>query len=575
MFKLIKKVFSLLNNKDKKAFYKILALSIFISFVEMIGVSLIMPFIQISMDFSQIHQHNYYEKIYSFFHIKNELNFVLYFGLFLISFYLFRSLANLFYYYKMSVFSKRSYLTLTNRLFSKFIGFSYRNFVEKNSSELIKTITTEAQYVSQILSAFILLFGEIVIVLVIYALLLFVNWKLTLMITTFLILSAYTMSKSVTKMIKKVGIEREEAHRDFYKILGTTFGNFKMIKLQSKEPIIEDKFSSVGNTLFRAYIKSDTLSHVPRLFLEAMSFILVIIMILYWVITMQTDISSKIGILSLFLLALYRLMPSINRILTNYNQIIFLQSSLDQLITNLTYEKELIGDEDISFNKRILLKNITFGYNKGQIILKDINLEIKKGEKIAFVGASGSGKSTLVDLIVGLYKPYSGEIFIDDEKLCEKNIRSWRQKIGYIPQDVYLFDATVAENVAFTSNKDEIDFERVKRVLNQANIWSFLKEHQDGVDTKVGDGGVKLSGGQKQRIAIARALYHDPDILVLDEATSALDEKTEKAIMREVYKVGKDKTLIIIAHRLSTLEGCNLVYEIKDYMLSLKGKDDK
>jgi len=228
---------------------------------------------------------------------------------------------------------------------------------------------------------------------------------------------------------------------------------------------------------------------------------------------------------------------------------------------DLIYEPENLGNEEIKFNKKIELKNVSFSYEENKDILKDINLIIKKGEKVGIVGESGSGKSTLVDLIIGLYKPKKGKIFIDNVELNEKNLKSWRKKIGYIPQNIYLFDGTVAENVAFGEDFDE---NRVKEVLKLANILDFLEKNHQGIYTRVGENGVKLSGGQKQRVAIARALYNNPEILVLDEATSALDNETEKKIMDEIYKIGKNKTMIIIAHRISTLDRCDRIIKLEN-----------
>jgi ABC-type multidrug transport system fused ATPase/permease subunit len=189
--------------------------------------------------------------------------------------------------------------------------------------------------------------------------------------------------------------------------------------------------------------------------------------------------------------------------------------------------------------------------------LENISLTIHKGDKIAFIGESGSGKSTLIDLIIGLYRPKSGTISVDGTRLDESNIKAWRSKIGYIPQSIYLFDGTVAQNVAFGKAIDDV---QIKESLRQANILEFLENHHQGIHTAVGEGGIKLSGGQRQRIAIARALYGSPEILVLDEATSALDTDTEAKIMEEIYKISENKTLIVIAHRLSTIDGCQKVY---------------
>ena len=276
------------------------------------------------------------------------------------------------------------------------------------------------------------------------------------------------------------------------------------------------------------------------------------------------------SIISLFVLSLYRLMPSINKILMNYNNIIYHHKSFDIISDSFNEEIEVLDNKTIDFNEKIELRDIVFSYtSNNKTILDGINLEINKSDKIAFIGKSGSGKSTLVDLIIGLHIQQSGNIFIDNKKLKYETLQYWRTKIGYIPQSVYLFDGDVAQNIAMGMNISE---KKVKEVLEKAKILDFLEKEQNGIYTKVGEGGLKLSGGQKQRIAIARALYKEPDILVLDEATSALDDKTEKEIMREIYDISKDKTLIIIAHRLSTITNCNKIYEVKDKKLFIVEK---
>jgi ATP-binding cassette subfamily B protein/ATP-binding cassette subfamily C protein len=238
--------------------------------------------------------------------------------------------------------------------------------------------------------------------------------------------------------------------------------------------------------------------------------------------------------------------------LGNLNNIAYIHEALDTLDEISHQETEQSGAAPLCFEKSIRLEDVTFGYTAGKNILNSISLEIKKGERIAIVGESGSGKSTLVDLIIGINKPDSGTVYIDSSILSDENIRTWRNKIGYIPQSIYLFDGTVAENVAFGSEPDEA---KIEQVLKTANIQDFLSK-KEGINTIVGEGGIQLSGGQLQRIGIARALYDNPDVLVLDEATSALDTETEAKIMDEIYNISRDKTLIVIAHRLSTVERC-------------------
>eukprot|EP00919_Chromeraceae_sp_WS-2016_P079500 GHVR01188114.1.p2 GENE.GHVR01188114.1~~GHVR01188114.1.p2 ORF type:complete len:245 (-),score=37.29 GHVR01188114.1:1118-1852(-) len=241
----------------------------------------------------------------------------------------------------------------------------------------------------------------------------------------------------------------------------------------------------------------------------------------------------------------------------------YYHKSIDIIDEELKVNQEGLGDKTIKFNKKIVLKNIGFSYQEKEV-LSNINLTVAKGEKIAFVGESGAGKSTLVDLIIGLYQAKKGEVIIDDALLDKSNLQNWRSQIGYIPQQVYLFDGTVADNIYFGRKQNK---QHLEEVLKQANIFDFLQT-KDGDSTLVGEGGIQLSGGQKQRIAIARALYSKPEILVLDEATSALDSKTEEKIMKEIYQISEDKTLIIIAHRLSTIKGCDKVYTIENGLIN-------
>ncbi len=556
-----KKINALLTKHDKKFLFLLIIFSIFIAFIETIGIAAIMPFISIASDFNTIQENKYYSFVYDFFNFENNISFVISFGILLILFYLIRGALSLFYFYLLSKFSNGRMHLISYRLFENYLGMSYHHFISKNSSELSKIIINETQYFTIILSAILLMISETFVVIFIYSAMLYINWKITVILTLFLILNIFFIVKKISNKIKKQGTIREKLQKEFYEIINSTFGNFKIIKLQSNDELILEKFSKASSGFARSGIINETLSHFPKLFLETLGFGLIALVVVYLVFKYQTDISSALGIISMFVLGLYRLMPSANRLLTSYNQILYFHRSLDLIHNDLMYNGEKLEDKKIDFKIDIKLEDLNFGYIENKQILKNINLEIKKGDKIAFIGPSGSGKSTLVDIIIGLYKPLTGKILIDDKNLDESNVKNWRKKVGYIPQSVYLFDGTVAENISFGLAYDE---ERIKEVLSKAKILDFLEIHQKGIHTLVGEGGINLSGGQKQRIAIARALYQKPEILVLDEATSALDEAIEKEIMDEIYEISEDKTLIIIAHRLSTINRCNKVYKIEN-----------
>lgn len=561
-----KKLNSLLTKNDKRFLFLLVLFSIFIALIETVGIAAIMPFISVASDFEVIQTNEYYKIVYDIFNFDSNINFVISFGILLLIFYLVRGIFNVFYFHLLARFSQGRTHILAYRLFENYLGMTYHQFINRNSSELSKMIINETNYLTIIISSFLLIISEIFVIVFIYSAMIYVNWKITLIMTIFLFLNALFLVKTISKKIKIQGKKREEFQKRFYEIINSTFGNYKIIKLQSNDNLIMNRFYDASINYAKSNIRSETLTSFPRIFLETIGFGLIALVVLYLVFKYQSDISSLLGILSMFVLGLYRLMPSVNRILSSYNLIMYNHRALDLIHNDLMYDGENLGDKKISFNHNTNLKNINFGYSENKIVLKDINLDIKKGEKIAFIGPSGSGKSTLVDIIIGLYRPISGQIFVDNSIIDESNIKDWRKKVGYIPQSVYLFDGTVAENIAFGKEFDE---KNIKKVLEKAKILDFLETHQDGIHTFVGEGGIKLSGGQKQRIAIARALYQEPEILVLDEATSALDEEIEKEIMDEIYEISQNKTLIIIAHRLSTINRCEKVYKIENRKLVL------
>jgi ABC-type multidrug transport system fused ATPase/permease subunit len=555
------KLFSILTHHDKKFLAILVVISIAISLIEMVGVAAILPFITIASNFSTIHTNHYFEFIYHFFNFHNDIDFIITIGIVLLVFYFLRSLLNLGYFYLLAKFSKGRYHLIAYRLFENYLGMSYRSFTDKNSADLSKAIINEAQNMTILISGLLLMLSEVFVVLFIYSIMLAINWKITLLISIILIVNALFLAITVSRAIKKAGVSREEHQKKFYEIIQSSLGNFKLMKLSSSTEPILARFADASSGYASANIRNETLFHVPRLFLEALGFGIVIFMVIYLISKYQSDISGIMALISMFVLGLYRLMPSANRILSGYNQIIFYKSSLDIIHNNLMYDPENFGDDSIPFNRSIELDHVYFEYDPFKPILDDITLTIHQGEKVAFIGESGSGKSTLIDLIIGLYRPKTGTIAVDGVILDESNIKAWRSKIGYIPQNIYLFDGSVAQNIAFDKHIDE---QKIKLVLQQANILEFLESQHEGIETNVGNDGIKLSGGQRQRIAIARALYDDPEILVLDEATSALDTDTEAKIMEEIYRLCKDKTLLIIAHRLSTTYGCEKIYKMEN-----------
>jgi ATP-binding cassette, subfamily B, bacterial PglK len=545
----------------RKYFFYLIFFSIVISIIELIGVSAIMPFIDIAANLSLAQDNYYYNQVFIFFSFEDEINFTISFGLLLFVFYIFRGWANYAYHYRISILTQKIYAETTRSLYNAYLGMPYKAFISKNSSFLNKVIITEAVLFSSIVNSFLLIISELFVVLFLYLLMLVVSVKVTLIFTLFIAIKSFFLAKTVSNKIKIAGKNRAHYQENFYEILNRTLGNYKHIKLQSKAIVdqLEKDFDESVSKYVHANIINAKLSVLPRLILETAGFSLIALVLVFLLYEGQSNIAHILPTLSLFVVALYRLLPSVNRIFNGFNTIMYNYQAVEIINNELQIEQDILGDDQVLFDKSIELKGVYFNFNDVKV-LHDINMVIKKNSKIAIIGESGSGKSTLADLIIGLYRPINGCVTIDGVPIGDNNMQSWRSKIGYIPQQVYLFDGTVSENVVFGR---KFNYDHLVEVLKKANIYNYLV-NKNGINTMVGEGGSQLSGGQMQRIAIARALYGSPEIIVLDEATSALDENIEEKIMNEIYQISKDKTLIIIAHRLNTIKGCDIIYKIKD-----------
>ncbi|MDR0475319.1 MAG: ATP-binding cassette domain-containing protein [Treponema sp.] len=554
----IRKLYRLFSTKHKVYLAVLVVLTVGLSLVETLGISIIMPFISIASNPALLDS-GWYKKAFDLSGIAEKNTFVIVFGIVIIIFYFFRAAYNAGHTFAINRFSQAIYKRFSRNLLITFLSIPYKTFIQRNSGELMHIITQLSLNVSHI-TLNVLQFGsEFFTILMIYTFMLAMNWKMTLVSTAVLSVIVFCILYIQTSKSKTQGVKVAEAGIKISKILRESFGNFKLVKLKGNEKTILEKYSVSLETYSWAHIINGFLNILPKTILESMGFSMLIAVVIS-ILFLYKDASRVIPTISMYALALYRILPSIHKILVNFTNIAYHQKSLDIIDDDIHQPVENEGAAPVGFNKNIRLENVSFRYVTGGNVLNSVSLEICKGEKIAVTGESGCGKSTLADLIIGIHKPVSGSLYVDDTLITDENIRSWRGKIGYIPQSVYLFDGTVAENVAIGS---EVDEAKIKQALQTANIWDFLAA-KDGIHTLVGEGGVQLSGGQQQRIGIARALYDDPEVLVLDEATSALDTDTEKKIMEEIYSVCGNKTLIVIAHRLSTVKRCERKIRIEN-----------
>jgi len=559
---IITKLNKLLNHRQKVNMGILISLTIGFSLIETLGISAIMPFISLASNPCLL-ESGVYNKIFNFFKFSNFQAFIIILGIAIICFYIFRAIYSMLLTWISSRYTSNVYKYFSTKVFKTNLSVSYKVYTQKNSAVLMQSITSETMEISKISSYLLQICSDFFTVLLIYMLILFLNWKMTLIITAILLLIVIFLLSFITKISKAQGTKRINASRKMNRTLLETFGNIKFLKLKGNKDEVLKKYDSLMKNRIKADVIYNVLGIIPKNILESLgfSFLVGVVVFIIWV---YKDASKVIPVISMYALALYRILPSVHHLLGNINHIAYSEKGLEYVYESLHQETVNEGTVPLEFNNSIQLENINFKYIIGNEVLKDINLTIKKGEKIAFTGESGGGKTTLIDIITGIHKPNSGKLIIDNIEITDENVSSWRKKIGYIPQNVYLFDGTVGENISFGSVPDE---EKMIIALKKANIWDFLSE-KEGINTHVGENGIQLSGGQQQRIGIARALYDDPEILVLDEATSSLDNETEQKIMNEIYDVSKNKTLLIIAHRLSTVERCERKIQIENGKIS-------
>lgn len=557
---MLKEINRIFDKKDKMIIGVSIIFSLLTSITEVFGISILFPFMGVLTNPENIYSNKYSKYIYENFFKEDYRKFIIYFGVGIILIFILKNIVTILYNYYTTVVARKLNRKYSNKLLATYLDFEYINYIKKNRSEFMRIVTQECGLLVGIFQNIISLISEIFIITLLYGIMIYTDWKLTFAMTLFLLVNLLIIKYIVLAEIKKIGKLRESKNKKLYKLVNSIFSNYKFIKLKADNFEVKNEFNNIQIEIDKIGIKQNTFLPIPRAILEFSGFFMIVAIILYSVsLYGEEGIKNILPVVSLFFLALYRMLPSIIRIVGVFQGFAFYAPVPGRIEEELSYSLENLKDEKVDFSKKIEVKDLEFEYEKNTPILDKVSLSIEKGDRIAFIGESGSGKTTLVDILMGLYRVKSGKIYVDGVEINNRNLKDWRKKIGYIPQEIYLFDGTVGENVSIGHDYDEA---RVIEVLKQAKIWEFFK-NKEGVHTKVGDAGIMLSGGQKQRVGIARALYKEQEILVLDEATSALDDNTEEQIIYELYNLAEDKTLIMIAHRLTTLKKCNKIFQLE------------
>lgn len=565
------KQFRYIFNRKQKAGLLLLLIAIIVgTFLELAGVTAIMPFIDVVMNPETIDRKWYLKIPYESLNFQNTTVFIIFVAVVLIAVYILKNVYLCFMYYAQYRFTYDNRRKVATRMLNAYLKQPYSYHRIHPSSELMRNISTDTERMFDCVLSILQLFTEgcVCVVLVVY--LFIMDKSITIGVGAILSLFLLVFYRGFKKYLNHVGNENRKYAARITQWLQQSFGGIKEAKILEREDYFLNQFDYNYKKSASYDRKYRFLQVAPRPIME-MVFVAAILAVIIVKLLNGTQSAYFVSTLSVFAIAAFRLMPSMNRITNYMGVLMFTKGSVEKVYHDLQEVERLeknkpveTADVSLELKKEIQIRNLSFRYpDASENVLENISFTIPKNRSIAFIGPSGAGKTTLADIILGVLEPTAGQICVDgiDIQNC---MSAWHKNIGYIPQSIYLMDASIRENVAFGIPEEQIDETCLRRALEEAQLKEFVDSLPEGLDTVIGESGVRLSGGQRQRIGIARALYNDPDVLVLDEATSALDNETEKAVMDAIDRLAGNKTLIIIAHRLTTITNCDVIYEVKD-----------
>jgi HlyD family secretion protein len=584
MFTNLKSLFLLLTPSQRKNLFLLQFLVILMSFAEIASVFSIGPFMALIGNLEQLHGDSFLAKAYEFSGISNENNFVIAFGLAVIFILIFSALLSTFTLWRLAMYGARVGSDLGNRLFSYYMSESWLFHAQANSSDFINKISVETTRVTgSIILQLMYLNAKMMLALFLSLTIFIFNPSVALSGALIFSLAYFFIYRLAKRQLAINGKKISQENQSRLQLMSEGFGGIKEILLLGRQQLFNKRFFDASNNFFNAWGNSQVLSSVPRYFMELIAFSSAVLLVMFLIIANQNNLSSILPMVSIYALAGFKLLPAFQQIyfsistiqgnIASYDNLkIDLQSSAKKSLPDWQYLGSKITEEKIEFQSSIQLSNITFGYPEtSKPLITNLTIKFPKNQVIGLVGPSGSGKSTIIDILMGLIDPDSGFVGYDEKILKLHQKRALQNKIGFVSQAIYLADTSIKENIAFGIPPHKINNQKIANAIKLANLIDVIQSLPDGINTLVGERGVQLSGGQRQRIGIARSLYNDPEILVFDEATSSLDGLTEKLIMEAIDSFAGKKTIILIAHRLSTVKNCNLIYFIDKGQVTDKG----
>ena len=563
---LIKKIYFLLNHKEKYLSIFLFFFVLFGIFLEGLGVVLLLPIsalligAEIPLEFIR------FEKVINSMRIGENMLFT---GLIIVFFiYLFKNIYLFFLHYFQVKLSQKITLRLSGELFKRYLNSDFSFHLNSNTSYLIRNLK-EANSFDSTYIRLISLFTEVLLTLALLTLFLIMDFKTTISISTIFLITGSIYIIGFRKRITNWGVERFETTGKYLKTINQGLNGIKEIIFSNGRNFFVLEANKVFKNFLNTLFKFSLIDFIPRAIIE----ILIIFTVITTVIVLTLNGKNHeyiIPLLAVYVAAAFRVAPACNRIITHVQSLKFTVASINNLYEQFELKNnnldnaELIKKENkIIFRDNIILENLNFSFNENKKIYENVNIKIKKNKIYGLIGDSGSGKSTFINLISGLLKPNSGKILVDEANITNNKLENWQQLIGYVPQDLFLLDDSILSNIAFGDDKKNVNINKINNLINQVGLKSFVDSLKDGLNTFVGERGLKISGGQRQRLGLARALYKNPQVLVLDEATNSLDKDTENSILENLKKI-KDITIIIVSHHKNPLKICDEIYEIKE-----------
>ncbi len=540
--------------------------------LEVIGIGLIPVYVSIVADPERILRYEFVQSFFAFWGISTSQGILIGGGVVLFALFVLKNLYLVIFFYVKSRFVYNRNFSIASRMMVAYMKAPYAFHLQRNTAELLRNTSQEVRlFVQQVLKPVIEMAKEVVMIAAIVLFLLIVEPIISLVVITVFASTSGLFLIITQKRMKQYGRKELKIRNDWIKSVNQGLGGIKEIRVLNRESDFIDSFRKIVRKSSHLQTMKNFLSHIPKPIIETSA--IAAIMLIAFAMTIQgRSVAAIIPVLTLFAMATVRLMPAIQNITKSQTNIRYNIASVDPLYNDLVQlknsEKEFtanrIDNNLFAFNHKIDVSDLYYQYaESSEEALNGVSFTIKKGSSVAFTGGSGAGKSTIVDILLGLLEPIKGNVHVDDVSIYQ-NLSGWQKNIGYIPQHIYLADETMRKNIAFGVSEKEVDDEKVWNAVKLAQLEELVRHLPDGLNTFIGENGTRLSGGQRQRIGIARALYHNPSVLVMDEATSALDNITEKQIINSIESLKRERTIIMVAHRLTTVMNCDTIFFMKN-----------